>query len=41
MVYTVAYYCFKIWSDWAKFYEELSFLKQLFFKKQGSFAIYC
>ena len=32
MVYTLAYRCFKICSDWTKFHEELSFLKQLFLK---------
>ena len=32
MVYTLAYRCFKICSDWTKFYEELSFLKQVFLK---------
>ena len=31
MVYTLAYRCFKICSDWTKFHEELSFLKQVFF----------
>ena len=30
MIYTLAYRCFKICSDWTKFHEELSFLKQLF-----------
>ena len=34
MVYTLAYCCFKICSDWTKFHEELSFLKH-FFKKNG------
>ena len=28
MVYTIAYCCFKICSDWTKLHEELSFLKQ-------------
>ena len=32
MVYTLAYRCFKIRSDWTKFQEELSFLKQVFLK---------
>ena len=32
MVYTLAYRCFKICSDWTKFHEELSFLKQVFLK---------
>ena len=32
MVYTLAYRCFKICSDWNKFHEELSFLKQVFLK---------
>ena len=30
MVYTLAYRCFKICSDWTKFQEELSFLKYVF-----------
>ena len=30
MVYALAYCCFKISSDWTKFQEELSFLKQRF-----------
>ena len=30
MVYTLAYCCFKICSDWTKFNEELRFLKQVF-----------
>ena len=30
MVYTLAHPCFKICSDWTKFHEELSFLKQAF-----------
>ena len=30
MVYTLAYRSFKICSDWTKFHEELSFLKQVF-----------
>ena len=33
MVSSLAYFCFKICSDWSKFYEELSFLKQDFFKQ--------
>ena len=32
VVYTLAYRCFKICSDWTKFHEELSFLKQVFLK---------
>ena len=32
MVNTLAYRCFKICSDWTKFHEELSFLKQFFLK---------
>ena len=32
MIYTLAYRCFKICSDWAKFHEELNFLKQVFLK---------
>ena len=32
MVYTLAYRCFKVCSDWRKIYEELSFLKQVFLK---------
>ena len=32
MVYTLAYRCFKICSDWTKFHKELSFLKQVFLK---------
>ena len=30
IVYTLAHRCFKICSDWTKFHEELSFLKQAF-----------
>ena len=33
MVYTLAYRCFKIYSDWTKFHEEFSFSKQVFLKK--------
>ena len=37
MVYTLAYRCFKICSDWTKFHEELRFLKtfvdKLFIKR--------
>ena len=29
MIYTLVYRCFKICSDWTKFYEELTFLKQI------------
>ena len=32
MVFTLACHCFKICSDWTKFHEKLSFLKQVFFK---------
>ena len=32
MVYTLDYSCFKNCSDWSKFHEELSFLKQVFSK---------
>ena len=32
MVYALVYRCFKICSDWTKFHEELSFLKQVFLK---------
>ena len=32
MIYTLAYRCFKMCSDWAKFHEELNFLKQVFLK---------
>ena len=32
MVYTLIYRCFKICSNWTKFHEELSFLKQVFLK---------
>ena len=32
MVYTLAYCCFKICSDWTKFPEELTFLKQIILK---------
>ena len=32
IVYTLVYRCFKICSDWTKFHEELSFLKQVFLK---------
>ena len=34
--YTLTYRCFKIYSDWTKFHEELNFLKQVFL----SFVIY-
>ena len=30
MVYTLVYRCFKNFSDWTKFHEELRFLKQFF-----------
>ena len=32
MVYTLAYRCFRICSDWTKFNQELSFLKDVFLK---------
>ena len=32
MFYTLAYRCFKFCSDWTKFHEELSFLRQVFIK---------
>ena len=32
MIYTLAYRCLKIYSDWSKFHGELSFLKQVFLK---------
>ena len=32
MIYILAYRCFKICSDWTKFHEELSFMKQVFLK---------
>ena len=32
MIFTLAYCCFKFCSDWTKFPEELSFLKQFFLK---------
>ena len=32
MTYTLAYRCFKIYSDWVKFHEELNFSKQVFLK---------
>ena len=34
MVYTLAYCCFKICSDWNKFHEQLSSLKQAFLKNE-------
>ena len=34
MVYTLVYRCFKICSDWIKFHEEISFLKQGFLKNR-------
>ena len=34
MVCTLAYCCFKICSDWNKFHEQLSFLKQAFLKNE-------
>ena len=40
MVYTLVYRGFKICSDWTKFHEELSFLKQVFLKKRIPFVIY-
>ena len=35
MVYTLAYRCFRICSDWTKFTQELRFLKGVFFLKNG------
>ena len=32
MIYTLAYRCFKVCSDWNKFHEELSFFRQVFLK---------
>ena len=32
MFYTLAYWCFKICSDWTKFHKKYSFLKQVFLK---------
>ena len=32
MIYTLAYRCFKICSNWTRFYEELHFLKHVFLK---------
>ena len=32
MIYTLAYRCFKICSDWTKFHEEFNFLKHIFLK---------
>ena len=32
MIYTLAYRCFKICSDWTKSHEELNFLKHVFLK---------
>ena len=32
MIYTLAYQCFKISSNWTKFHEELNFLKYVFLK---------
>ena len=32
MIYTLAYWCFKICSDWTRFHEELNFLKHVFLK---------
>ena len=34
MIYTQAYQCFKICSDWTKFREELNFLKHVFLKNE-------
>ena len=39
-VYTLAYRCFKICSDWSKLHKELSFLKQVFLNKRVPFVIY-
>ena len=40
MTYTLAYRCFKICFDWAKFHEKLSFLKQVFLKHWLPFVIH-
>ena len=32
MIYNLAYWCFKICSDWTKFHKELNFLKHVFLK---------
>ena len=37
MVYSLANHSFKLYSEWTKFYEELSFLKQVFLKSGYSF----
>ena len=38
MVYALVYRCFKICSDWTKFHEELSSLKQVFLKSGYHFS---
>ena len=38
MVYTLAYRCFKICSDWTKFPEEVSILKQIIFENGYSLS---
>ena len=40
MVYTFSYRCFKLCSDWTRFHEKLSFLKQAFFKKKRFFKTF-
>ena len=34
MIHALAYQCFKIYSGWTKFHEELNFSKQVFFKNR-------
>ena len=38
MMYTLAYRCFKICSDWTKLHQELNFLKQVFLKNGYSLS---
>ena len=40
MFYTLVYCYFKICPEWTKIYEELGFMKYLFFKEGVSFVIY-
>ena len=37
MIYTLAYRCFKICSDWTRFHEELNFLRHVFLKNGYSY----
>ena len=39
MIYTLAYRCFKVCSDWTKFHEELGFFETLLFWKRVPFVI--